>query len=241
MDGQNRLSAAVRANKPIWSLTAFGYDRSVMRTFDQGDARTLADIMTTTGWPHGENARCASALGIYINYINSPSRQYQRGHGAGAVSNQYMMEKCDQYEDVLAEGVNAIKYKWVRRYLLSASITAWMILSKKDKKACKEFFEALDSGVNLPSGSAILQFRDHMVKVKMRSENMSVGTSSKLKKELAKDDSPMIETVLYNQASMIPVYGEQKLELILRYWNLWRQGRKVRHSERLTGEYPVVL
>lgn len=241
MDGQNRLAAAVSAKKAIWSLTAFGYPRSVMRSFDQGDSRTLADIMTTTGWPHGETRRCAAALALYINYIDSPDRRYARGKGSGVVSNQYMMDKCELYEDVLGEGVNAIKYRWVRRYLLSSAVTAWMVLSKKDKKACNEFFSALDTGANLMPGSAILQFRDHMIKVKMRSENMTVRSSTKLKRELGKEDSPLIETVLYSQASMIPIYGEQKLELILRYWNLWRQGKKVRQSEKLHGEYPIVL
>ena len=242
MDGQNRLSAVVRSGKSIRSLTAFGYDRSVMRSFDQGDARTLSDIMSTTGWDHTDVKRAAAALTLYVGYHRNKIGKYMRGAGTAGESNQFMMEKFDEYRDVLLVGMQAKECTWVIKQLHSSAITAWMILGKIDKKACTEFFDSLNTGANLPSGSPILQFRDHLVKIKQRANNMSVVKAIDLKRHLRKPtDIGLSDELMYGHASMLPVYGEQKMELIFRYWNLWRQGRKVRHSERLIGEYPVLL
>lgn len=52
LDGQNRLSACVRANKPFMTHCVFGVDKDSFVHFDVGKKRTNADIFTIMGVPY---------------------------------------------------------------------------------------------------------------------------------------------------------------------------------------------
>tara|TARA_B100001059_G_scaffold236593_1_gene288057 strand:+ start:1093 stop:2001 length:909 start_codon:yes stop_codon:yes gene_type:complete len=62
LDGQNRLSACVRANKPFMTHCVFGVDSNSFVHFDVGKKRTNADIFTIMGVPYPRETGLAIRL-----------------------------------------------------------------------------------------------------------------------------------------------------------------------------------
>lgn len=64
MDGQHRLSAIVKANKPTKLGLCTGAPKSAMSTIDNGKLRSTTDILTMNGWPN------ASLVASGINLLH---------------------------------------------------------------------------------------------------------------------------------------------------------------------------
>jgi len=66
IDGQNRLSACVRANKPIRSLVAFGRSKESFYTVDRGRSRTISSDLQIAG--EFNTSALAAVLQIVASY-----------------------------------------------------------------------------------------------------------------------------------------------------------------------------
>jgi len=64
MDGQHRLSAIVKANKPTKLGLCTGAPKSAMSTIDNGKLRSTTDILTMNGWPN------ASLVASALNFLH---------------------------------------------------------------------------------------------------------------------------------------------------------------------------
>lgn len=68
LDGQQRLMACIRANKPFWTILVEGLPEEAMLTIDSGKKRTYADRLKINGHENATNlAATVKMLGLIAN------------------------------------------------------------------------------------------------------------------------------------------------------------------------------
>ena len=105
LDGQNRLAACVRADKPIYTIVVRGIKGDVQATMDAGVKRSVADQLRIMGYAHPDDlARVGTQL--YRVKKLGLSGVYTTGYGsalsittAGTVN--YIVENADHINEVV--------------------------------------------------------------------------------------------------------------------------------------------
>lgn len=202
-DGQNRLSAVVRADKPIQSIVVFGADRKSRETVDMGRSRSPAQFLGMRGIAN--SLRLSSAARLQLSFLD------KKGERADNYTKQDVIQAFTDWQEQLMGAFAAIGHsKFVTARMRNGTflIVAYANIKAADSLNCELFFEKLCGGYSLEEDDPIFKLRERL---------LSAMTS--------KDK----------------FRNESLLELTIRYWNAWAQGKEVIGSLRLTGVIPEIL
>lgn len=158
VDGQNRLFACIKANKPFVSVVVYGVkdDKNV----DIGGKRTLAQYLKHHGADKYEHQLAAALRGLsrYRNgewFSDGPNMSQSNGE---------LLRLLNQNPGLTAS-VRTTARTWK---FLSASIAAPLhyVFSQKDLALADKFFFDLDRGDGLSQDDAVFQLRERLIENK---------------------------------------------------------------------------
>lgn len=197
VDGQHRLAALVRAGIPHRFLVVRGVDPDSIHTIDMGVARRYADVLRMNGVRNG--AQMASMERRLFLWKRRGMR-VARGGAAKAVTSTELLEFREGYHQLLGLALSRgqdLRKKFAR---VSPSTfgAAYILFTEKDPAMADAFFDMLLSGVGFGDD------RRHPVLV--------------LRERLA-DGSRQFEAKRTSE--------DEKLALMIRAWNHFRDGKPV--------------
>jgi hypothetical protein len=159
-DGQHRLHAIVRTNKPQDMLVAFGVERETRNTVDTGKARSAGDHLAMTGWPYA--MQIASVTRIVLAYEKNGGERLGRTGDISVTAVQQravsdaLLQECSSYA-----GQHAHKF---RAYAPAKVIgLCFYIFAKKRPLEAKTFMEKFLNGTDLSENSPIKYLRDYLL------------------------------------------------------------------------------
>jgi hypothetical protein len=136
-DGQNRLSACVRAGKPFVSHVVFGIDPQLFLRMDIGKNRTPADVFSIAGIPHA--AHVAGAVRwLTILTSNNP------GDRGAQFTNEYLHEiyKTKFDADRLEHSIQcALSVRRSTRHPVAPLAALHYLFAEKNSQKADEFFD----------------------------------------------------------------------------------------------------
>lgn len=151
IDGQNRLHAVVRAEKPIRTMVAWGVLPAAQDVMDSGVARSVGDALTMAGVAAGSRVAAAARIAMSLTAGTRIGSQKFTNSEVQA----WVMDHLDITEagDVLGRDAKLIPLPpAVRLY-------AAYRLRQVDQDLAADFFQQLGSGIGLTEGSPILALR----------------------------------------------------------------------------------
>lgn len=146
-DGQNRLSACIRANAPFTSHTVFGIDASLFHRMDIGKKRDGGDVFAIAGIKNA--TQMAGAMRWHM--ILSGPRPADRGQVPTneELLNHYRtnFDSSDSSRKLAEHAIQAAQGLY-RMYGHPISVTAalYIVFSKKDAARATQFFDDWVSG-----------------------------------------------------------------------------------------------
>lgn len=200
-DGQNRLTAIIRADMPVQSLIAFGVTRKSRMTVDMGISRSAAQFLMMRGVANSN--RIAAAARLQLMFLSGTVS------GAGLRTKQDVVAEFEDYSDEILRAHEAVgRSKFVDAVSGYSFLTiAYLNIHRADSLHCDTFFEQLAIGANLDRDDPILWLRQKLVELK--------NTKQKIR-------------------------AESRLELVIRYWNAWAAGAKMKSHIKPLGAYPKI-
>lgn len=138
LDGQNRLAACVRANKPFTTHVVFNIDPSLFGRMDIGKPRNPADVLHIAGYKYASTL-AAAIRWVYLLDTNPYNRETLRPEFV----RDLVRDKYPDIEPFLKEG-RAVN----KQYAHPAGQMAALIykFSKSDKTKAQDFVRAWLSG-----------------------------------------------------------------------------------------------
>jgi hypothetical protein len=164
VDGQHRLYAILRADKPVQTFVAFGIDEKSRFTVDMGRQRTLANFLKMEGHKHVFQA--ASVSNVLLNHSRGvfPARKER-----SVTTKQEVLHYYRRNQAVIDDAIMRFQGDKICRDFGSAAMaTAFIIIGMSPgvtKEEHETFFTKLISGSNLSDGDAILLLRNHLMTV----------------------------------------------------------------------------
>lgn len=160
IDGQHRLRACIRANTPFTSLVIYNLATTAFDTVDLGRRRTNGQILGIYGEKNSNDL--AAALRFLWYYRVGDMRAVSGGQRS-------FLTPQDIHDLLEREGGirESMPYAKMDRHLMPTSLSLFChyVCAEKDRHAANEFFEALKTGVMLPSSSPVYKLREKLVKV----------------------------------------------------------------------------
>ena len=147
IDGQHRLRAIIKANKPIESVVVRGIDRSTFHTFDIGKRRNHGDVLSISGYANAN--LLAAGLRLIHAFRSGRSIDFERGSGSLSKHRCNVLELVEKYPG----SVESTAYiKQVMRYSELARPGSFGVLvhfefSSENNIAAEEFFHAAFEGI----------------------------------------------------------------------------------------------
>jgi hypothetical protein len=140
-DGQNRLAASVRANKPFLSHVVFGIDRNLFSRMDIGKNRTGADVFHIAKIPHPNHA-AATVRWLLILTSDNPTNR-----GAQFSNEELYSAHREKFDGDRIE--NSIRHALrVKRFGHPVGPLAALhyVFAERDAEKADAFFEEWDTG-----------------------------------------------------------------------------------------------
>lgn len=158
LDGQNRLAAAVMADRPLRTWIVFGADPEAFDTIDSGKTRKGGDVLSIDG--EKSTLILAAALALVWN------------EEQGTVARIGPTPPPSTLRDILARhpGIrDSVRYAGSHRIenLIQPRIVAYCHyrFNSKSVNDNYNFFCDLESGANLDTGDPVLVLRNRLIKV----------------------------------------------------------------------------
>lgn len=178
VDGQNRLFACVKADKPIQSWIAFGVSDEAFYTIDRGHNRNVASDLQIKK----ENNSIALAAALQI------IAAYQDGFRNIKLVNslydsrviQTVLDRNPSVRNSVAwASTNRVKVQCPQRVLTAVHYLAGLSGNPKVVAKRDEFFDRLVTGANLPINDPVLTLRNKLV-------SMSSNPESRIRKGMGR-------------------------------------------------------
>jgi len=172
LDGQHRLTAIKESGVTVQTLVVFNLDDDVFHTIDTGGtARTTSDILAISGEKH-YTLLASSARISYLRFITG-------NPFSSVLSIQPTVSQIEEFilkNPLLKDSVSHISAsKWIKKNIEpSTAAMCHFVFTAKNKDDSIQFFDAIESGIGLHSGSPILLLRDRLMESK--------GSTGSLKK-----------------------------------------------------------
>ena len=146
IDGQHRLNAIVKSNKPQDMFVARNVPLDAFKYIDQGNTRTLKDVMDCSGWT---NTPTVSAAARYIWVYSETGSPFgtvrpERNLSAGSLFDWVddytpsIRHSWEAYGDMVRKARKGIKMSEAIMFYL------WMQMSEKDYALAYSLFESMD-------------------------------------------------------------------------------------------------
>jgi hypothetical protein len=205
-DGQHRLLAVIKADKPIQSVVMFGVDRDSRMTVDMGRARSVGHFLHMKG--RG-----------YVNFTPTVAKlllAYQtgkvaaaRGGGHGAFTKQDILARALRFGPEVYDAISRVGNSEFGRTVRGGAYlsAAYLILHEHHPENCELFFDKLLTGAGLEPDSAILWLRTRLYEA----ANSSARGLSR---------------------------AEDRLEVVLRYYNAFMKDKTITRHIYTTGNFP---
>ena len=156
LDGQHRLAAVVKANKPIQSLVIHGLPAEVFSTIDRNKSRSNADVLSIEGY---RNCHSLSAAVSWLHRYGIKSFRRSQTTTPSPAEQAALLEK---YPSVIAwaSRQNSCKQRLVIPSLWIATCT---LFGLKDEPLAIDFFDGVHLGFTTGSSDPFFMFRERMI------------------------------------------------------------------------------
>lgn len=155
IDGQHRLHAIIRANKPIQTVIVEGVSSDVFDTIDVGKKRKTADVLAIRG--EKASLALAATCSLVLRVENGVM-----SHRGGNTFTTLDIEDCLRRHPRIRESLHkAILYK----QLCAASMMAMVHYfgSRLDEDAADEFLRQVGTGIGLNAGDPAYVLREKLL------------------------------------------------------------------------------
>lgn len=160
LDGQHRLMAIARADKPV-TIMVTELDEDVFDVIDTGRARTPRDVLALAGIPWAQ--RVPAAIRLVEHYRSPGSSQFMGGSQARLSNHMYLVRAQEQPAFVeWAPVAERAAVSMGRRGLVTGLLAAMVVLEEDAPKLVSsrtEFFNKIIDPVMLTETSPILALR----------------------------------------------------------------------------------
>lgn len=157
LDGQHRLLAVIKADKPIQFLIVRGIEKHAFSTYNQGKTRSASDVLGIAGYKY--TAGVAAAVRIYLHYKNKSTQDLTNDDVLEFIySNPSFYEFCTDHFSLVHNSDNVIRP--------SMLIGLGYEMHKKHPNKWPLFFEACVFGVGLRQGDPVYVLRRKVQRAK---------------------------------------------------------------------------
>jgi hypothetical protein len=165
LNGQHRLHACVKADKPFLTWVVVGVDPAAFASFDRGKNRTPGDVLGMAGYTHAHTM--AAALAYLQRYDDGSAGVPHKKGDAGTPEELLSLVGSEYDAEALSEALqwnSRMTAKPINWRLAPPSVTtAAYYLTMESKAVPKakvaEFWDQVVAGVGLTPGSITLKLR----------------------------------------------------------------------------------
>lgn len=213
LDGQHRLKAIIKSGKSVDSMILRGLDSKAKNTIDSGKARSIGDILHFNGHVNTTSLAAAARLCIGYREFDGDMKAWETSKSGNSLSAQEILEETTKNSLLIKATQSVISLQYTKKLSgAGVPIFCYCLFSKQTSQhVADSFFQKLEHGNDLSSGSPILMLRN----------------------KLALPDS----RISYNgrRAAII------RIALYIKAWNAWRSKVKMDSlSYNLNEPFPVV-
>lgn len=165
LDGQHRLSAIIKANKPIESMVFKGLESDSKNTIDTGKSRSIGDILNFNGYINCTSLAAAARLAIGYREFKGDLSAWERSRDSGSISPQEILTECQRNALLIKSTQHVISLKYIKKMVGSGvPIFCYFLFSKNTSVSLAEiFFQKLEKGSDLGANSPILKLRNELM------------------------------------------------------------------------------
>lgn len=163
INGQHRLTAVVLSGMSIKSFVVCGLEPEAFKTYDSPKRRMLSDAIDIAGGGQVKNSKILQAVATHLfrhdirfNLFSQSAEDFPSVDEAFAI-----MARYPHMADSL-EFVSKDRHLWFLP--LGVATALHLLFSKFDADLADVFFNSIKAGTNMEDGSAILAFRDYLIK-----------------------------------------------------------------------------
>jgi len=204
-DGQHRLLAVVKANKPVQSAVMFGVARDTRTTVDMGAQRTVGHFLGMSGIHNGAMVGAMARLMLIYK-----SGLAARSHDS--LTKQEVFQEAQAWEKSFAHAYDRVGGGHFAGDIKARHVlpVAYIVIraAASQEADVETFFELLATGARLEADSPILWLRQRLMNLSALSKRT--------------------------------IRGEEKLEIIIRYWNAWIENKTLSRHLNTTGNFPEI-
>ena len=161
LDGQHRLAAVVRAEKPIQIMLGRNLDPGIFNVVDTGSTRTAGDALDILGSSKGKTV--AAALKNYQLYYQFPKVKWSGNH---TPAHTEVTKLYDLHKDYVENMIEEISRRRKSFRCFSESVALTFSLLARDKHWAEtpilNFMDAICFGANLEPEDVCLSFRNQL-------------------------------------------------------------------------------
>ncbi len=162
-NGQHRLLACIRANKPFETLVTWGVEDEAFDTIDDCNSRSLADVLHIKG----ESNSILLSAGLRFLWIYATGEIERRDLRRGRIATKPLLEATlDKHRKI----TNSVKFYSMLKsrpggLLIPAGMAIGLhyLFSIVDEKKADEFFTRFQSGFDLSEGDPIALLRARLI------------------------------------------------------------------------------
>jgi hypothetical protein len=159
LDGQHRLHAVIKADRPVPMLVVSGVDRNAFRTIDSGRARTFAHVLQSQG---EKNAFVRAATACLLYFYECGTTPFRTG-GKGVHPTKPQLSDLLARHPKLSASVDFADEH--RTPLLTPSVVAFChyLFSKIDRDAADKFVVDFATGDGVRASSPVGLLRARLI------------------------------------------------------------------------------
>ncbi len=218
-DGQHRLEAIARAGMPVQSVVVRNIRETAFDAIDTGAARSAADVLSIHGY--GNRISLASEARALM-MVEATGRYVHRGRKTDAP--QVTPARVLAYVQAHPETEDTLRLAYVLKTAGMAGgaglwAAALTLCWRVDKEALQLFVQKLHTGAGLDEDDPILRLRNRVITEKMSRSGVDQTEAGR----------------------------EYLLAVIIKAWNLWRNGERIRQltwhggNEKSPEAFPVPI
>jgi len=171
LNGQHRLKACVAANKSFDTLIVWGIEDSAFDTIDDGNKRSLADVLAIKG---EHNFRLLST-GVRFLWVYATGQIETRDLRRGVIATKPLLEETLRKHPGLRQSTkyySLLKSRPGGMLIPSGmAIGLHYLFSLVNEQKADQFFSIVQSGIGLEEGHPILALRARLISGKVESSS----------------------------------------------------------------------
>lgn len=168
-DGQNRLHACLKADKPFTTVVVFNVPDDAQATMDSGVKRTVADVLTISGHQHTHIAASAASLALRLDDGDASGK-------SGNISNARAVAFVEENPDIFRSAAVASQYAVHADAPKSVvAYTHWRF-AKLDLDDATAFWRDCAEKIGLGADDPIIPFMSRLHSTRVNKERIAPGS-----------------------------------------------------------------